>query len=104
MNTDAARQAVRDKLENVGQDVEFGIISRLTAGDSGYPTGGYSLGVTYPKEIWRKAKCSIAYEIIKPLLDQRITVSEKQLARFNLAVTIVHELTVSQLYLCLYFI
>ena len=104
MNTDAARQVIRDKLEDVGKNIEFGIISGLAASGSGYPTGGYSLGVTYAKEIWRKAKCSIAYEIIEPLLDARITISEKQLARFNIAVTVVHELTVSQLHLCLYFV
>ena len=94
-NTDAARRAVLRKLEDVGQRFEFGITSALTDPETGYEYGGYGLGVTTMKRTWRKTKCWISFDMIDTLLNPQVTVSEKLLARFQLAGTILHECTVS---------
>jgi hypothetical protein len=87
---------MRQKINFLSTKIQFNLASGLSEGKKGNFV--VDEGVTHPATAWQSTICFLSCHLLEPLLqptNQKITAAERILCHFQIAITLLHEFTVS---------
>ncbi len=95
-NSDEGRKLVQESFRAISNDIEFGFVCGSFDANTALPTNKQAHGMTSGQTSWRKIRCNIDFYQAEPLLNPNIHADERLLCQFQLALILLHELTVSK--------